>query len=282
MRDHSAQIIFNADDFGRSHSINAAVLKAHQEGVLTSASLMVAEGAVDEAVAIAKAHPSLAVGLHVVIVAGRAVSSPERIPHIVDRKGCFPSDAVSAGLRYAFSAVARRELATEIRAQFERFASTGLPMAHVDGHVHLHLHPVVLGMIIPLALEFGAKRIRVPRDDLRLSLAVDRERLSFKILNALAFDLLSRWSLPRLRSARLAVTDRCYGLMQTGNMHERYVVEVLRRLSLSSAELYFHPAVSAEFETDGPNADDLATLLSPAVRSVVIEKRQKLVGVLAV
>ena len=71
----SSQVVLNADDFGRSTSINAAVLRAHEQGVLTSASLMVAEAAADEAVAIARSHPDLAVGLHVVVVAGRAASS---------------------------------------------------------------------------------------------------------------------------------------------------------------------------------------------------------------
>jgi chitin disaccharide deacetylase len=274
----SSQVVLNADDFGRSASINAAVLQAHEYGVLTSASLMVAGDAVDEAVAIARSHPDLAVGLHVVVVAGRAVSPPERIPHLVTPDGHFSSDAVGAGLRYAFDRATRRELAAEIRAQFERFGATGLPMAHVDGHVHMHIHPAVLGLILPLAVEFGARRIRLPRDDLGLSLAVDKKRLSFKVLNAAVFDLMCLWSLRRIRKTPLAVTGRCYGLMQTGNMHERYVVEVLRRLSVPRAELYFHPAVEAEFEADGPNPNDLATLLSLAVRQVIAERGLQPVG----
>ena len=51
------RLIVNADDFGRSSSINQAVIRAHREGILTTASLMVNEPAADEAVALARANP---------------------------------------------------------------------------------------------------------------------------------------------------------------------------------------------------------------------------------
>ena len=54
------RLIVNADDFGRSTSINQAVLRAHREGILTTASLMVNEPACAEAVALASENPRLA------------------------------------------------------------------------------------------------------------------------------------------------------------------------------------------------------------------------------
>ena len=63
-------VIFTADDFGRSHAVNTAVFQAHREGALTGASLMVTGAAADEAVALARETPGLAVGLHLVTVAG--------------------------------------------------------------------------------------------------------------------------------------------------------------------------------------------------------------------
>ena len=45
------RLIVNADDFGRSESINRAVIRAHREGILTTASLMTNEPAFAEAVA---------------------------------------------------------------------------------------------------------------------------------------------------------------------------------------------------------------------------------------
>lgn len=269
-------VIFNADDFGRSPTINAAVERAHREGVLTSASLMVSGAALEEAIALAQRNPTLAVGLHLVMVSGRAVMPPRDIPHLVDSQGNFPPDPFTAGLRYASSPTVRRELRREIEAQFERFAATGLPLAHVDGHLHLHMHPFVLGWVLDLAEQYGARGIRLPRDDLWFSLSHDRRGASVKVAWALAFGVLTRWALRCLRGRHLVVTERVYGLMQTGQMEEAYVLKVLHSLRVSSAELYFHPDTAPQAEPLGPNPTDLAVLLSPTVRQVVQERGMQL------
>ena len=266
------QVILNADDFGRSTSINAAVMRAHQEGVLTSASLMVAEEASEEAVDLARQTPTLAVGLHLVVADGQPALSPQEIPHLVDETGRLPGDPIGMGLRYYFNPTAQRELARELAAQFDRFASTGLPLSHVDGHLHMHMHPKVFDLLLPLAKQYGAGGIRLPRDDLRLGLRYDQRRVGTKTAWAIAHGLLCRRALGRLRSHGLSVTHRVYGVLQSGQMKEDYVVQVLRQLSVPTAEFYFHPATVPTQEALGPNPGDLLTLLSPAVRQVIHER----------
>jgi hopanoid biosynthesis associated protein HpnK len=263
------QVIFNADDFGASSSINAAVIEAHRKGVLTSTSLMVGGEAVDEAVALARETPTLAVGLHLVVVDGPAVLSSAEIPHLMDKAGCIVSNPVRIGLRYAFSAAAQSELAREMEAQFARFASTGLPLAHVDGHLHMHMHPTVLGLLLPLAARYGAKGLRLPRDELRLGLGYDHRHAGLKLAWAIAFGLLTRRSLDLLPAFGLVAARRVYGLMQTGHMEEGYVLEILRRLRASTAELYFHPDTQTASDEMGRNRGDLETLLSPAVAQAI-------------
>ena len=270
------EIIVTADDFGRSSAINAAVMQAHRKGVLTSASLMVAGEAVEEAVVLAQETPSLAVGLHLVVVGGRAALLPGEIPHLVDNSGRFPDDAVLVGLRYFLSRTHQEELAQELAAQFERFAATGLPLSHVDGHFHMHVHPTVFQLLLPLAEQYGAAGLRLPRDDFWFALGYDRQRAGQKAGWAIAYALLCRWCLGHLRDRGLAVTHRVYGLMQTGFMQEAYVVNLLRRLEVPTAELYFHPSTDPVSEFLGPNPGDLATLLSPAVRQVIQERGLRL------
>lgn len=266
-----AQVILNADDFGRSPPINAAIMRAHQAGTLTSASLMVAGDAFEEAVALARATPTLAVGLHLVVSGGRAALIPQEIPHLVDASGCFPDSPLWVGLRYAFDRAAQAELAREVPAQFERFATTGLPLSHVDGHQHLHVHPVVFNLLLPLAKQYGAHGVRLPRDDLWLALRHDRRQVGAQVASAAALGLVSRWCANRLRSYGLATPRRVYGVVQSGQMHEGYVMAVLRQLPGLAAELYFHPSLEEQTEALGPNPNDLATLLSPAVRQVITE-----------
>jgi hopanoid biosynthesis associated protein HpnK len=278
MTDTSAcpAVIFNADDFGYSGAVNEAVARAHKQGLLTSASLMVTGPAVDEAIALARQMPTLAVGLHLVMVDGRPVLPPGQIPHLVDRHGSFPSNAVRTGLHYALSRTARQELRQELNAQFERFAATGLPLSHVDSHLHMHMHPFIFGWLLPLAEQYGAAGLRIPCDELRLALDYDRHGAGIKVVWAIVFGLLRRHALPRLREHRLAVAGRVYGLMQSGRMQEAYVIRLLRRLQVPAAEVYFHPSCVADGRSHGPNPDDLTSLLSPAVRQVVRERNLRL------
>ena len=266
------RIILNADDFGASASINTAVIRAHRQGVLTSASLMVTGDAAAEAVALARKAPALAVGLHLVVACGNAALPPDQIPHLVDRDGFFPNDPLRAGLRYYFSRASQAELAAELEAQFERFAATGLALSHVDGHLHMHLHPTVLRLLLPLADKYGACGLRLPRDDLWISVVHDRRRAGRKALWAIVFGLLARYCAGQLHGHPLVVAHRVYGLMQTGQMREGYVLDLLRRLQVPTAELYFHPSLHREDGASGPNPLDLATLLSPAVRRVIQER----------
>src|SRR6266853_363578 len=122
------RLIVNADDFGRSHSINQAVVRAHREGILTSASLMVNGEAADEAVELARQNTQLGVGLHVSLVCGASALPPDAIPGLVDAGGNFSNHSVVSGIRYFFRRELRPQLEREIQAQLERFRLTGLPL----------------------------------------------------------------------------------------------------------------------------------------------------------
>lgn len=266
------RLIINADDFGRSREINRAIIRAHLEGVLTSASLMAAGDAADEAIDLARQHPTLAVGLHLVVVDGPALLAADRIPHLVDGRGRFPNAPVRMGLRYASSPAARRELAAELEAQFGRFAASGLPLSHVDGHQHMHMHPAVFDLLLPLARRFGARGIRVVRDDLRLALSYDRSHAIGKMLATAVFGLLARRCRRRLHGSGMASPARTYGFLQSGNMSEAYVLSLLRQTNGPLAEIYFHPTDGERLDPLGPNPAELAVLLSPAVNKSIEAK----------
>lgn len=245
------RLILNADDFGRSFSINQAVIRAHREGVLTSASLMVTGDAADEAVTLARRTPTLAVGLHLVLAGGRPALPAAAIPHLLDARGLLPADPAAAGARYVLSRSARAELAREVEAQFGLFAATGLPLDHVNGHMHLHLIPGLFAIVAHSAAEYGAGGIRLAGDDLRLSLRYDRQSAGTKLIWAAAFGAFHRSAANRLAALERrdgprerrdgsrenrgtpgpAFADRIYGLMQTGRMTEPYVLAALNALS---------------------------------------------------
>jgi chitin disaccharide deacetylase len=266
-------LIVNGDDFGLSASVNRAIIQAHREGVLTSASLMVNERAAGEAVRLAHAHPQLAVGLHLALALGRSALPHAEIPHLVDENGRFSDSPARAGLNYYFSPAARRELRREMRAQFEKFRATGLRFSHVDGHAHLHLHPAVFKILVGLCEEFGVPRVRIVKDDLRANLKLDRRRLFIKLVWGAVFNLLAKHCERRLRGRNFIRPDRVYGLFQTGEMTEDHLLKLVPRLEKVATEIYAHPlAHDAERDAlrDNPGgAEELRALVSARVREAI-------------
>jgi chitin disaccharide deacetylase len=236
------KLIVSADDFGLSLPVNEAIERAHRDGILTTASLMVAAPATADAVRRARTLPSLKVGLHVVLVNGRPVLPSRDVPDLLDREGRFATDLARAGVRFFFEPRVRRQLDAEIRAQFEAFRATGLSLDHVNAHNHMHLHPTVLGLILKVGRRYGMRAIRLPREPFFPSWCSARTDLPQRLGNAV---LLAPWVAlmkVRLRCARIACNDAVFGLNDTGRMTSRRVLDLLAHLPHGVTEMYFHPA----------------------------------------
>jgi len=277
------RLIVAADDFGMSAGVNAGIIRAHTEGILTEASLMVTGRAVDEAVALARATPTLSVGLHLVLAQGRAASPAARVPRLVAATGEFGVNPIAAGFRYFFTPGIRAELHREVSAQIEAFLATGLPLSHVDGHVTVHMHPVVVEILIDVCERYRIRTVRLPREPLAAALRFDRRHLARKLFEGTVFTILSRWAEPRLKRARLRHPDRIYGLHQTGHVGEDYVAAVLGALPPGVSELYCHPALIDDEARrwrplDYASEQELAALTSPRVRAAIEREGVELIS----
>lgn len=260
------RLIINADDFGRSTSINAAVIRAHREGILTSASLMVNEATCEEAVALAKENPTLGVGLHLALVCGKSALSPDLIPGLIDAQKNFSNNAVTAGMRYFFLPSLKAQLAAEIDAQFARFRATGLPLDHVNGHLNIHLHPVVFDILMKNAERWGIRRVRLTSDPFRLNLKLANGNLLYRASHALIYKLLSNWARPQLRQKNILHTSHVFGLLQNARVDEEFLLKLLPPLPAGDSELYSHPSLD-EFK------NEFDALISPRVKQLCEELR---------
>lgn len=271
------RLITTADDFGYSSEVNEAVIRGFSDGVLRHASLMVTGAAAEEAVARAKREaPGLRVGLHLVLCQGFSALGPGRVGDLVDAKGRFPDDPVRCGLRYFFEGRLGPLLEAELRAQFERFLALGLGPGHVDGHLNIHVHPVVFPLAARLAKEHGFGRLRLPGGELAASLRHSRWRLGKQLLEGAIFSTLRAYLL-RTAGGAVPVADRTYGVLRSGVMKEDYVLAALESLPEGLTELYFHPTadpatrVSEEPTPRHHTVTELETLTSPAVRKRLSE-----------
>ena len=271
------RLVVTADDFGAAPEVNVAVVRAHRDGILTSTSLMVTGDAVEEAAQLARETPTLAVGLHLVLAQGRPAALPAEIPDLVGADGAFRRAPINTGIRYAWQhllGTGRAQLRREIEAQLAAFTATGLRLAHLDGHLNMHLHPMVLPILLELAPRYGIRAMRLLREDLGAALRYDRSHFPRKLAEGVVFHALAAYAAPRLRAAGIATADRVYGMHQTGHVDERYLLALVAALPPGLNEVYCHPAegvapAMAPYQQGYDHAGELAALTSARVLEAV-------------
>jgi hopanoid biosynthesis associated protein HpnK len=268
------RLIVTADDFGLSVPVNEAVERAHCEGILSAASLMVSAPAAEDAVARAHKLPSLGVGLHLTLLNGRTVLPPDQIPGLVGPDGRFFGDPFRFGVALYASRELRRQAKAEINAQFERFRGTGLRMDHINAHRHFHLHPVVLQSIMDIAPRFGKPPVRTPLEPFMPSFIAGRSHVLSRFFNSLFYFAHTRRMHRRLREAGIPSNDHLFGFNDSGVLTEHLLLRLLDHLPDGVSEIYCHPATrSWEGEDNLPVSyrpeRELEALLSPAVKKAM-------------
>ena len=253
-------IAFTADDFGLSPAVNEGIERAHRDGVLTHASLMVTGAAAADAVERARRLPGLRVGLHLVVIEGTSA---------VDGQW-FGSDQFRLGLRHAWRT---RALEAEVRAQFAAFAATGLPLSHADAHKHMHLHPMVGAVLVRVGREFGLRRVRVPAEP-----PATMARLGVRPTpGARAMYAGTRLLRHQVEAAGMTAPAATFGLAWSGHMTEARLLTLLPMLPGGDVEIYFHPATHADATVARlmpgyEHTAELAALVSPAVRTLALAR----------
>jgi hopanoid biosynthesis associated protein HpnK len=256
------RLIVNADDFGLSAAVNEAVVRAHRDGILTSASLMVNEPGFDEAVRLARENPRLGVGLHLTLLMGHSALPQPQIPGLVNERGEFSNRPARAGMDYFFKRRLRAQLRAEILAQFARFHSTGLPLDHVNGHLHMHLHPVIFAILMEEAAGLGIRHVRFTRDCLARSRRMSRGHWLYRLSHAAIYEWLSSRAREPLRRRGIKHAQITFGLLQNARVNEDYVLKLLPDLPPGDSELYSHPSL----DNFKPEFD---ALVSPRVKESV-------------
>lgn len=237
------RLIVNADDFGLSPSVNEAIIRAHRDGILTSASLMVNEAGFEEAVKLAKENPKLGVGLHLTLLQGHSALPSEKIPGLINERGEFGNDPVFVGFVYFIQRRLREQLRAEIHAQFEKFRSTGLSLDHVNGHLHLHLHPTIFKILMDDADRLGIWRMRLTRDCLTRSWKISNGHWFYKISHAIIYEQLSSRARKILEPRKIRHAQITFGLLQNARVNEDYILKLLPQLPDGDSELYSHPSL---------------------------------------
>ena len=268
------QLIVNADDFGLTPGVNRGILRAFQDGIVTSASLLVTGRAFEEGVALGRQNPDLDVGLHLALVEERPVLGREALPTLVDETGRFPRTS-GEFLRRAFLGRIRwDEVEREIAAQIARFQKTGLRLSHLNSHQHLHIFPPVFQIVKRLIGGMDNVWIRNPTGPWRKSAGVRMGRWAEQL--GLNLTCLSARGLHR--SPPLQMPDGMYGFEVGGCLTLYALEQILRNIPEGLYELICHPG---EDDADTGRryghwgyrwAEEAEALTAPAARMILKEQ----------
>jgi chitin disaccharide deacetylase len=134
------QLIVNADDFGLSPGVNRGIIEAAENGIVTSASLMVRQPAARAAAAYAQKNSRISIGLHLDL--GEWVfQKDEWVP-------------LYAVVPTHDPVVVADEIWRQL-AQFQKLMDR--PPTHIDSHQHVHREEPVRAMVCRLA-----ERLAIP------------------------------------------------------------------------------------------------------------------------
>ena len=273
------RVLFAADDFGLSPSLNQAVGLAHNFGLLRHANLMAGGPAFEPALKLSRSLPHLCLGVHLTLVQGRAVLPPKKIPRLVDQEGRFPTNPVATGWGYFFDTSLQTEIKQELRAQIEAVLQAGVKIWQVNGHLNFHLHPSLTPLVVELAQEYSIPALRLVHEDWRTTLALAPDGPWPKIAQGIIFALLSRRARRLADHAGLLVNDHLFGLTHDGRMTEDYLLKLLPHLKPGLTEIYSHPALAVDLalKEAAPGyrrQEEFAALVSPRLQEAL--RRQKI------
>ncbi|MBI5282546.1 MAG: ChbG/HpnK family deacetylase [Candidatus Solibacter usitatus] len=253
----------NADDFGFTRDVNSGIVEAHTRGILTSTTLMANGHAFDDAVALARATPSLDVGVHFVLVGGYSLLQPER-----------PLPATVAALLRAV-ALRRIRVYDELKAQIERILDAGIRPTHADTHKHTHLFPPVLDAVARLSAEYGIHWVRRPFD-LPLHGSPAQVPWSVRATSRALASVRARFHRTLARYG-CHTTDWFAGFQITGRFQAADVLRLLHNLPGGTTEFMVHPGFctgelrAASTRLKESRAAELNALTDPAVAAAVKE-----------
>lgn len=267
-------LVINGDDFGLTPGVNAGIIDAHRDGVLTSASLMATAAAADEAIALARDTPTLGIGCHLTLVDGTPALPPADLPTLTVA-GRFHATWGSFITACISRRIAMTEIERELAAQIERLRAAGLTLTHLDSHKHVHLYPPIFRLVVRLAIRFNIPTVRVPYEQPAMALLLRHRQDRAASRQACENVLMAPWARQAQRALAhhgLPEAPRFAGRALTGRWSVAAIDDLLRRLPDGVSELMAHPgypdAALARERTRlrAARADEVAVLRSPLVR----------------
>jgi len=229
-----------------SDGVNRAVVQAHTEGVLTSATIMTTMLAAEDAVRLAKELPDLGVGVHLTLTEGRPICRDQRVRPLLGDDGAFALSPTRLALLSLTSLKVRVAIRTEIAAQIQWLIDKGLRPTHIDSHKHIHTFPVIYSMVCQAARRFGVRAIRWAFEPREVSESPWPLPAEGGARRARTIRVMARAN--RLQNSDFIRTEAILGIAHTGKIDVNFFRAVTLFSSASVVELMTHPGYAEDLD----------------------------------
>ncbi|MEO8500081.1 MAG: ChbG/HpnK family deacetylase [Vicinamibacteria bacterium] len=225
------RLIVSGDDLGLHEAINRGVLEAHEEGIVTSASIVACGRAFDHACRLVEKRKKLGIGIHLTLVEERSLLGPDVL------KTLAPQGRLPRSYRQLFLGLVKRrinpdEIELELDAQIQRVLKAGLAVTHFDSHQHAHFFPQIRKTLFRLAEHYEIRGLRAAK-------RVVPSRTKFSLFLA----PLAKGVRRAARARGIATPDTLWLPSPSGHLTARDLITRIPKLPEGVTELVVHPGV---------------------------------------
>jgi predicted glycoside hydrolase/deacetylase ChbG (UPF0249 family) len=264
-------LVVNADEFGSSDEISRGILAAHNLGIVTSTSVLGNCPDLGQVAALLAEAPRLGVGIQLTLLRGRPISEDRLVKSLLAADGAFARQARDVFLSWVTGVLSPGDIEHEFDAQVARALAAGLRPDHLNTQHHVGFIPPVGLAMEKVARKHGIPGVRSAAEQPTLTWVADLPRAAVgAMLGGLSW--LTRRQLGALRHG-----PQSWGYVESGQLDEVRILEILGRMGPGSHELICHPG---EIDDAAPGlgilpsvryrrARELAALTSPIVRQAV-------------
>jgi chitin disaccharide deacetylase len=263
-------LIINADDLGIHPSINAGILSAYRNGILTSCTMLVTTDFLEETFRKYVCPAALPIGIHLSLTLGKAAARACEVPDLIDEQGNLRLSARSLLLTSFTGASGEKllgQIQRELEAQLARAYDGGLRATHADSHQHVHMNPAIFQLVEKLLPRFGIDRLRLSREPFPwFALGRDMPVLIHR-LN------IAKWAVLRLRATsvtpRLLTNDEFFGVVYSGAVTKHAFRHLIAEApSTKAIEICVHPGFPAPEATQAYPRPEYNRFISAPARQI--------------
>ncbi len=290
------RLIVNADDFGLTSGVNRAIVEAHQQGIVTSATLMATSKSFGEAASLAhtltQGNPRFSVGCHVVLLDGKPLLPADMVPTLFQPNVKNGSGKMRTKLsEFAVAALTGKldpvEIEAEAAAQMGWLKSAGVEVSHFDAHKHAHMFPSVLRPLLRAARSARIPAVRNPFGrlfPLPFSKLLGNRKLWTRFAEMSVLRGFASKFVNEVKSHGLRTTDGSFGVLVTGVLDLELFTTIVDVIPEGTWEFVCHPGYN-DSELDGlrtrlrqSREQELEVLTSPEAKRALKRREVELIS----